>query len=357
MVRIGLIGAGSISEYHARALAKAPGAKITAICDVNEERARVVAGTYGIPVVTGSLDAMLSRADVDAVTVGVWNAAHADVAIRSLAAGKHVFCEKPMARNAAEAESMVAAEKSSGKLLMIGLVRRYELRSEIAREIVRSGTLGEIYYARAGYLRRDGQPGGWFTSRERAGGGALLDIGIHSLDLALHLSGLGPVERVSGFTRALPDIMDGVVGAGKYVSKDSSTVRDVEDHAFATLHFTNGALLTIEASWAQHRARDEQYLELYGRTGGLVVDPALLLSRNDGRVSSDSTFAVAEPVDRLQEMFDREMAHFVACVNDGAACRSPSSDGLELMRIIDAIYRSAAEGREVRIEAPGFAGR
>ncbi|HKJ85008.1 MAG TPA: Gfo/Idh/MocA family oxidoreductase [Spirochaetia bacterium] len=349
MIRVGLIGAGSIAEYHARALAKAPGIEVAAVCDVNLVRAQAFATTYGIPVAVGSIEELLSMGTIDAVTIGIWNAAHASVAIQALDAGKHVFCEKPMARNAIEAQSMVAAESNSGKLLMIGLVRRYELRTEIARDIVRRGELGNVYYARAGYLRRDGQPGGWFTSREHAGGGALLDIGIHSLDLALHLADLGTVERVSGFTRQLPSIMDAIIGTEKYVSKDSAGERDVEDHAFATLTFRDGGLLTIEASWAQHRERDTQYLELYGERGGLVVDPALHLSRNAGNALSDTTFPLVEPGDRLQEMFDREMAHFAACLNDGVRCMSPSADGLELMRIIDAIYRSASEGREVRL--------
>jgi predicted dehydrogenase len=351
MLRVGIIGAGTISEFHIRALKKLPGVAVSAICDVVTARARMLGDRYDISVVAPSADELLSLEGIDAVTIGVWNAAHADLAVAALAAGKHVFCEKPMARNGDEAARMLAAEQRAQKLLMIGLVRRFDLRCEIAADLIADGVLGEIYYIRAGYLRRDGRPGGWFTSKEKSGGGALIDIGIHSLDLALHLAELAPPLTVSGYTKSLPNIMDGIVGTEKYQSRDAADVRDVEDHAFASLRFDEGCLVTLEACWAQHRERDYQYLDLYGSSGGLVVDPQLQLSRNAGRALSDTRYPIAAGTDPLQDMFDREMAHFAACLNEGRQCRSPASEGLQLMRIIDAIYESAASGSEVRLEA------
>jgi len=350
MIGIGIIGAGSIGEYHVRALSKVDGIEIRGICDANGDRARALAAATGIPHAFDTVEDLLRRQEIDAVTVGVWNAAHADVTIAALDAGKHVFCEKPMARTADEALRMQVAERRSGTLLMVGLIRRFDLRADAARKIVRSGRLGEIYHVRAGYLRRDGQPGGWFCSREKAGGGALIDIGIHQMDLGLHLAAMGPVQSVRGVTKMLPSIMDGVQGTRKYTSKDSATVRDVEDHVVATLYFENDAVMTVEACWAQHRGKDVKFLELYGRDGGLVVDPDPVLHTNDSGFLSDTSIPIAGGADPLQDMFDREMLHFRDCLVDGVPCMSPSEDGVELMRIIDAIYESARTGREIRIE-------
>jgi len=349
MIGIGVIGAGSIGEYHLRSLQGLAGVEVRAVCDVNAERARKVADSFGVPRAIASIPELLRLDEIGAVTIGVWNAAHAEVAIAALEAGKDVFCEKPMARNTAEALRMVEAEAAAGRLLMVGLIRRFEQKSDAAREIIRSGQLGEIYYVRAGFLRRDGQPGGWFSSREKSGGGALLDIGIHPLDLGIHLADLGPVRSVRGVTMRLPNIMEGVKGTVKYISKDTGTVSDVEDHAVATLYFESGAVMTLETSWAQHREEDLKYLEIYGRKGGLIVDPQLTLTSTSSGYLCDTTFSLAEAADPLQEMFDRELAHFRDCLVDGAPCRSPSSEGVELMRIIDAIYESAAQGCEVEI--------
>jgi predicted dehydrogenase len=143
--------------------------------------------------------------------------------------------------------------------------------------------------------------------------------------------------------------MEGVKGSVKYQSKDSDLGRDVEDHAFAVLFFENGAVMNLETCWAQHRVEDEKYLEIYGRKGGLLVDPELRFISNDSGFLSNTEFSIAEAADPFGEMFDRELAHFRDCIADGVPCLSPSSDGVRLMRIIDAIYESARLDREVEL--------
>ncbi|MCK5737269.1 MAG: Gfo/Idh/MocA family oxidoreductase, partial [Spirochaetaceae bacterium] len=222
-------------------------------------------------------------------------------------------------------------------------------KSDAALNIVRSGKLGNIYYMKAAYLRRDGQPGGWFTDKSKSGGGALIDIGIHSLDLALYLADAGPVRSVRGHTYRLPDIMKGISGTEKYLSKEIDGVSNVEDMIIATLFFENGAVLNLEASWAQHLKADVQNLELFGTDGGLKVDPDLLLSGNNGSFLADTSYSIHQSEDFLDDLFAREMHHFRDCIVDKISCRCPSSDGLNLMKIIDAIYLSADENREVHI--------
>jgi predicted dehydrogenase len=351
MKGIGVIGAGSIGEYHVRALLSQPDLEVRGVCDANAARAEDLAKRHDIPFSTGRVADLLRRSDIDAVTVGVWNAAHAEVTIAALQAGKAVFCEKPMARTASEAIEMQRMAESTGRLLMIGFIRRFDLPAVAARDLINGGALGDIYHVRAGYVRRDGQPGGWFTSAEKAGGGALLDIGIHQLDLGLHLARLGPVQSVRGVTMQLPRIMEGVKGTVKYESKDTGSTRDVEDHAVATLYFKNNAVLALEASWAQHRDEDLKYLEIYGTKGGLVVDPELCLHTLSEKFLSDTSFNITDTADPLDGMFDREFRHFRDCLIDGVECLSPARDGVAIMKVIDAIYESARTGREVRIDS------
>lgn len=350
-MKIGIIGSGSICEYHLRAFNTIPDVEVLGITSIAADQARDVAARFGIPKVYESVEELLGNSEIDAVTVAVWNAGHAEITIAALKAGKHVFCEKPMARNALEAAQMVKAEQASGKTLMIGLVRRFELKAEAAAAVVRSGELGNIYYVKAAYLRRDGQPGGWFTDKGKSGGGALIDIGIHSLDLALYLADAGPVSSVRGSSFKLPHIMEGIRGTQKYQSKEDAGVRDVEDMVAATLFFESGTVLTLEASWAQHIKEDTQNLELFGTNGGLKIDPELILSENKANFLSDTTFNIHRSDEYLDEMFQRELTHFRDCVVDGIPCRCPSSDGLELMKIIDAIYLSAEENREVSVSS------
>lgn len=322
---------------------------MVAVCGRSEHSARTLADEFGIPRVAASLDDLLAMDDVDAVIVATPNAAHAPVAIAAAEKGRHVLCEKPMARTAAEARAMFEASEAAGTLLMVGLVRRFEERCRVAREIIESGALGDIYAVHAAYVRRDGQPGGWFATHDSSGGGSLIDIGIHSLDLALHLCEFRSISRVSGFTRRLPGIMDGIESPGTYRSSGSASVANVEDHAYAMLRTGSGAVVTIEAAWAQHRESDAQHLQIYGTRGSLQVDPSLRLFHNHGSVFANTDYPCAEPIDRLQAMFNAEVAHFASCIDSGEPCQSPAADGVALMEIIDAVYDSAREGREVEL--------
>jgi len=346
---VGIIGAGSISKVHIRAFQKLDDVVVQAVCDLNKERAESVAEEFNIPSVYSDVDGLLGDEKVDSVTICVLNSLHSELSIKALNAGKNVLCEKPMARNSFEAASMVEAEKESGKTLMIGLVRRFDEKTNAALSLVREGVLGKIYYIKAGYLRRNGQPGGWFTHKKKSGGGSLLDIGIHSLDLAMYLAGLGKVSSVSGFIQKLPQLMTDVKGSVKYESSDSGSISDVDDMAVADLRFENGTLLHLECSWAQHIPEDKQFLEIYGDKGGLIVDPQLQLISNHNNYLSSESIHISSEEDYLDNLFSGEMAHFRDVVLKGESCRSPSDDGVALMEIIDAIYESAEKGIPVKL--------
>ena len=189
-IKIGIIGAGSISHYHMTGYqANRDSARIEAVCDLNEARARAFADQYNIPHVYTDIETMLSDAPLDAVSVTTWNNAHAPAAIAALRAGKHVLCEKPLAMNARQAQEMADAAKSACKLLMVGFVRLFAENTSAMKAVIDSGDLGDIYSCRLNLVRRWGNPGGWFSDKRRSGGGALIDLGVHIIDLARYLAG------------------------------------------------------------------------------------------------------------------------------------------------------------------------
>ncbi|MBO5363088.1 MAG: Gfo/Idh/MocA family oxidoreductase, partial [Clostridia bacterium] len=200
-IKVAVIGVGSISESHIAGYKKDPNTELYAFCDINPERLQYMGKKHGITrLYTDEAQMLKELPELDAVSVCTWNSAHAPCTIMALNAGKHVLCEKPMALNVEEAEAMKAAAEKNGKLLMIAFVRRFGKDCEIVKDMAESGTLGEVYYAKAINLRSNGNPGGWFGEKARSGGGPLIDLGVHSIDLVRYLLGKPNVASVYGVT-------------------------------------------------------------------------------------------------------------------------------------------------------------
>ncbi|HDP80811.1 MAG TPA: Gfo/Idh/MocA family oxidoreductase [Spirochaetes bacterium] len=348
-LRVGLIGAGTISYHHLQAYRKQAGVEAAAVCDLNPDRARRFAAEHGIPRFYGTAGELLEDPAIAAVSVCTWNRQHPEHAIAALEAGKHVLCEKPMAADLEGARLMLEASEKSDRLLMVGLVRRFEMKSEAARQIIGSGRLGGVYYARAWYLRRDGFPGGWFSDREKSGGGALIDIGIHTIDLVKFLTGAGRARTVYGklFHKIGP--RPGLKGTVKYASVDEAERSDVEDLSLAVITFESGLVLNVESAWSLNMKEDHSFMEIYGDRAGLRVDPALELYSDEADLLADTSFRIDPSYGTFQALFDREIEHFVDCLRTGRRCLCDAREGFEIMEIIDGIYRSARTGGVVSI--------
>src|SRR5574340_709446 len=196
-VRIGVIGAGAIGPAHFRSYQQVANCELVAVADVDEGRAKEAAAKFAIPNVFTDYRQMLKGDLVDAVSVCTPNESHAPQSIASLKAGKHVLCEKPLAMNGAQARKMVEAAKQAGKVLMTAQCMRYSGAAQSAKKMIDSGRMGDLYFGKAMLLRRSGIPKGWFQDLEQAGGGPLLDIGVHCLDLMWYL--MGRPHPVSAF--------------------------------------------------------------------------------------------------------------------------------------------------------------
>jgi len=339
-VGVGVIGVG-IGRLHLIGYTESPDAEIVAICDVNEERAKKAAEEFNVPNVFTNYKDMLALDSIDAVSVCTPNYLHAEMTVAALDAGKHVICEKPLTTNLKDGEKMLAAAEKSGKILMTAFNNRFRGDTQVLKKLIEEGELGDIYYGKTGWIRRKGIPGygGWFTTKSKSGGGPLIDIGVHVLDLALWLMGNPKAATVSGATYA----QFGPKGEGisAYGYRDGGGGFDVEDLASAFIRLDSGATLVLEASWASHIEKDDLYTTLVGTRGGANVDPLKIFKDMNG-VEVDIT-----PKFPNQPGHTYEIKHFVDCIVNGKTLISTGEHGLEVVRILDAIYRSAASGREV----------
>ena len=355
-IKIAVIGCGGISNCHLGGYSRNPNVEIYALCDINRARAEEKAKKYGVPEerVFGDKDKMLAALpEIDAVSVCTWNNAHAECTIAALNAGKDVLCEKPMAMNAAEAAAMKAAADKSGRLLMIGFVRRHGNDAALVKDFIDNGWFGDIYYAKAQYLRRNGNPGGWFGDKSRSGGGPLIDLGVHVIDLVRYLVGNPkPVSAYGATYRKLGNRPD-VKGSMAYLSADAKAkdqeICDVEDLASALVRFDNGMTLSVEASFSLNLKSDTGNIEIYGDKAGAKMDPELHLFTNLNGYMANVDFAQKTSLS-FDGLFDKEINHYVDCLLGKAKCIAPAEDGVTLMKILDAIYKSAATGHESVID-------
>lgn len=347
-IKVGVIGVGNISNEHIQAYLRNPDVELYAFCDINEDQLNKMGDKYGVSRRFTDMNDMLALPEIDAVSVCTWNAAHAPCTIAALNAGKHVLCEKPMSISKAYAEEMKAAAERNGKLLMIGFVRRFGNDCAILQDFINNDYFGELYYAKATYLRRKGNPGGWFGNKALSGGGPLIDLGVHVIDLVRYLMGKPKAISVYGATFQKLGDRRNIKEKVDYAStgKSDNDICNVEDLATGMIRFDNGAVLHIEASFSLNIKGPEGKIELFGTKAGAKLDPELELYSEENGYMTNVTLTAPTALS-FDNLFKNEIDHFVSCVKGEAECLAPAEDGVELMAILDALYESARTGHEV----------
>ena len=347
-IKVGVIGVGNISNEHIQAYLRNPDVELYAFCDINEEQLNKMGDKYGVSRRFTDMNDLLALPEIDAVSVCTWNAAHAPCTIAALNAGKHVLCEKPMSISKAYAEEMKASAERNGKLLMIGFVRRFGNDCAILQDFINNDYFGELYYAKATYLRRKGNPGGWFGNKELSGGGPLIDLGVHVIDLVRYLMGKPKAISVYGATFQKLGDRRNIKEKVDYAStgKSDNDICNVEDLATGMIRFDNGAVLHIEASFSLNIKAPEGKIELFGTKAGAKLDPELELYAEENGYMTNITLTAPTALS-FDNLFKNEIDHFVSCVKGEAECLAPAEDGVELMAILDALYESARTGHEV----------
>ena len=345
-LKVAVIGTG-MGRYHMKEFVGSPNVKLVAVCDLNREEAMHFAKEYGAETVVTDYHDLWAVPNLDALGIAVPNYLHAKIAIEALERGLHVLCEKPMATALEDAKTMVETARVQNKRLMIGMSQRFRPQSLALRQMVESGELGEIYYARTTWIRRRGVPvihfssggsmgrGRWFVDRERAGGGALFDIGVHMFDLTWWLMGNPKPVSVSAvsYRNLWTDEFDrrGI----RY---------DVDELSSALVRFENGVTAFFDVSWAANQ-QDDINVRIFGTQAGFQVYPPVLFREPRwGELHTESI-----EIKLVQEGLNPRR-HFVDCVRDPEKQMIASGEEcLTVMAVLDAVQRSAECGHEVEV--------
>jgi predicted dehydrogenase len=315
-------------------------------------RARALAARYGVERVHTDVEALLADDGVQAVSLCTANASHAELAVAVLQAGRHVLVEKPLATTLADALAVERAAAASGCVAQVGFVRRFSGNVVALKRFVDAGELGEVYYGRATNLRRAGHPGGWYGDRERSGGGPLIDIGSHVLDLCWYLMGRPEPVTVTGNTYARLGERNGL-GPRRYRAADAGQTSSVEDLANASIRFANGASLLLDASYSLHAPQDRLSVSIHGEAGGADVEPELRLATERHGTMLNLVPQIDHRTFDLVEGFRGEIHNFVQACLGREDVLAPVQDGVQVTRMVAAVYASAAAGHEVRLDGRG----
>jgi predicted dehydrogenase len=342
-VRIGLLGSGFVSEFYLLGLQDVPGWTIPVVASANANNAQKFAKKWGIGEATGDVLGTIRRPDLDLIVLGVPNHVHAELAIQCATAGKHVVCTKPLARNRAEAKAMLDAVRAAGVFHGYAETEVFSPAVMKAKAYIEQGGIGKVLTVRSREAH-GGPHGNWFWKKELAGGGALLDMGCHTVEAARYFIGKdNPVVEVLAWTDRL-------------VHHERT---DLEDNAVVLMRFQGGQLAQAELSWTAAGGLDLRN-EIYGTEGALFTDVTRETSlRLYSRAGAGYTVEKAQadigwlfpPVDEAWVYgYREEMRHFIDCVANGHMPRETFEDGFIVNCILDAAYRSAASKRWERVE-------
>lgn len=347
--RVGIIGIGGICKgSHLEEYLKDDRLEVTALCDIIIERAEEIRDKY-FPnaAVYADYNELLKDDSIDSIDICTPNYLHSIIAVAAFEHGKHVFCEKPDAVSVSEVLRMRDAAEKAGKTLMVMRNNRWVSASKYAKKYIESGKMGDIYCGRCGWQRRRGIPGkgGWFTTKEQSGGGPLIDLGVHMIDLAIWLMGNPTPVAVSGNTYmkfADNDVSDSV--NSDFGDKNDEGTFDVEDLAMGMIRFDNGALLQIEFSWASNIEKENRFVELRGTKSGLSwTDSGVKFFTEENGELVDIT----SPTVDQQHGHMNNLRHFYDVVIEGKEPQFVPQQGIDMIKILCAIYESAKTGKEI----------
>ncbi len=330
MVKVGVIGLG-MGSSHLEGYSKIPDIKILAISDLKGTLLKERAKKFGVPYAFSDYHKMLQLEELDAVSIALPNFLHCPVTLEALKAEKHVLIEKPMAMNSPEAEEMIKRAKEKKKILAVSMNHRYTPERQFLKKMIRAGELGEIYYVKGVWIRKktfgfDGliqNAYTWFVQKEKSGGGVLIDLGVHLLDLSFwFLNNFKPIS-VSG------------VVSSRFKNGD------VDDFVFALIRMKSGATISLELTWESFVKEEKFFSSLLGTKGGAETNPLKIYKEMEG--------IRAEVIPCLPEINDTIQSHFIDCIREGREPEVSGEKGLAVIKVIDAVYESAKTGKEMKI--------
>lgn len=354
-LRVGVVGLGFAGQTHVKSYLALPNVEVVALAGLETEVLQSFGDEHGIEHRYERWEDLVARDDLDVVSVCTPTHLHAPVAIAALENGAHVLCEKPLARTGSEGKEIVDAATKAGRVLHVAFNHRRRGDVDVLKHQIDAGQLGKIYYAKAHWLRRNGIPGmgSWFTNREMSGGGPLIDLGVHILDMAMYLLGEPRVLSVTASTFA--ELGPRGLGGSPYAAKHAvGSAYEVEDLASAFLRLDGGGTLLLETSWATFRRPGDDFgVELFGTDGGAKIGVENYTHEDTLRIYTDVGGVPAEVRPRVTrgEGHRAVVREFIDAIRGGDWSGHAGRHGLARTRIIDACYKSAQEGREVAVES------
>lgn len=353
-MKIGIIGCGNIANsHHIPCYMENENAEIKYFCDIIPERAENAVKKYGCGIAVTDYKEVLADDEIEAVSVCTPNRMHSIIAIDALKAGKNVLCEKPAARIYEEALKMQEAQHESGKVLNIGVVNRFNAGINKIKELIENGELGEVYQVYVSFREHRAIPGlgGDFTNKAVAGGGVLIDWGVHYFDIVMYCCDDPKIKTVSAeqFKKLGNPIEEYVYTRMWAGPPKADGVCDVEEGITGLIR-TEGPVISFNGAWAQNIGESEGYIDFIGTKGGIRLHYAqdfVMYSTKNGMLTK-TTFDMKEGMEFVP-MFKNEINSFVRCIETGEKLPSHIDKNILTAQMLDAIYRSAEAHREITL--------
>ncbi|MGK2963801.1 MAG: Gfo/Idh/MocA family protein [Gemmatimonadaceae bacterium] len=329
-IRLGMVGAGAIAQLaHLPVLSRIKGAKLVAICDNDGPKAGALAQRLGVPDIFTDFDELLDSEEVDAVVIATPNHLHEPHVLRALKQKVHVLCERPLSLTIDGISRILKAAEAADRKVVVGNNHRFRSDVQQLSRFIQGGELGRVIGMRAGQYQFRAGLQGWRHRKAEAGGGAFLEYGYPLLDLSLWLADFPDPVRVSAHM-------------------DRSGEGSVEDMMLVQFECAGGISFSIDVSWAYVGQEERWWFEVISTRGSARLSPLRVVKELNGRPTNVSPTGAAARESVFLQSYRAEIAHFIAVVTDEAAY-DPPTDQIKVMRVIQAIYQSAEEGREIRL--------
>jgi len=329
--KVAVIGLGGIAQLvHLPILSKMMNVQISAVADRKKNQLNSIGDKFKIEKLYTDYKEMLDKEEIDAVIIATPTNTHLEIALDCLKANKHILIEKPIARNVSEAKQITAASKKYKKQVMVGMNLRYRPDAMLMKSLVNSGELGDIFYIRCGWLRKQSSDQKWFINKSQSGGGVIIDLGILILDLAIWILNDKKIKSVS-------------------VQKFNHNTKDVEDSAIGLVRFEDDRVISFEVSWGLHSEWDKFHLAAFGTEGTAHLNPLRAYKRME---SSHIDYTIANQANQtnlFKKSYENELKHFIGVVRENTPVISTGDDAVTLMKLLEALYKSAKLKKEINI--------
>jgi predicted dehydrogenase len=328
--KIGVIGLGGVAQLvHLPNLITLPNVEVSAVAEINRNRLQAISDKFSIKQKFSNYKDLLEKSDVDAVIIATPTSTHKDIAIDCLQAGKDVLVEKPLARTYLEAKQIAEAAKKFKRKLMVGMNLRYRPDTMLLRSFINSNEIGDPFYIKCGWIRKQSSSEKWFTKKEESGGGVIIDLGIHLLDMALWLLGYPEISSVSS-------------------NNYHHYTKNVEDTSISCIKCKNSAVINLEVSWSLPVEKDHFYFDVYGTRGSFSSNPFRLYKKVENDYINLTPTLTESPSKLFKKSYLNELKSFIGAIKGLNPIFSPGEEAVHRMKVIEAMYESAKKNHEIK---------